>query len=390
MYRSQFLPQPDAIGSVRFFPYVGTTIITPDGQEWLKTGLAKAKTNYPIAAIAPTCQLVGDPASSYTGGEILSSATNGTGTIVIVPTSGSGTNVWVSTNYGATWATVAHNLAAVATSVAYNGTTWVVVANSASNLIASTSTSPASTWTLAGNVLAIQAGGATANTASICWDAANSKFIAVTSGGSATAAAGYSTNGTAWSTANLSSPLSGQTYIATTSGTTLACCAAAPVTNKSTTATSWSLGTATSSNNSNIVSASGKFFRGTPSGITYTSDGTTWTTTALSEAGIVTPSSAQKLTSDGTTVFFVPTSSKSIGSTIDGSTVTYKGAIFNQNYGTSIACGGTNKIFCYGASTTNMYTQNMNTCDYVGSAYTCYHNSEAYGNTQLVGYIRIK
>ena len=54
------------------------------------------------------------------------------------------------------------NLGQAGKSVAYNGTTWVVVANTSSNLLVSTNR-PASTWTLVGSVLAIQGGGATAD-----------------------------------------------------------------------------------------------------------------------------------------------------------------------------------------------------------------------------------
>ena len=38
MYRSQFMPQADAMGLLSFFPFMGSVMITPDGQEWLKTG----------------------------------------------------------------------------------------------------------------------------------------------------------------------------------------------------------------------------------------------------------------------------------------------------------------------------------------------------------------
>lgn len=393
MYRSQFMPQADAIGSVKFFPLMGSVMITPDGQEWLKTGLAKDKTNYPIASATPSCQVVGNAAPTYTGGDILSSATNGTGTIVIVPTTGGGTNLWVSTNYGATWTTVAHNLGQAAKSVAFNGTTWVVVANTEANLVVSTSTNPASTWTLAGNVLAIQGGSATAYTASICWDSTNSRFVAVTAGGSVTNAAGYSSNGTSWTGVNLSSTLGGTTSIAVNGGTILACCYSTGVVNKSVNGgTSWTAAANSGTNYSNIVAASGKFFRAYSSiSFYYTTDGTTWTAGGLPEAGASSSTSNQTLVSDGTTVFFNSGALKIVGSTTDGISFVYKGANFNQTAGgTSIACGGTNKIFCYGISTTNMYTQNFNTCDYVGSVTSIYHSNVSYDHRQLVAYIRIK
>lgn len=392
MYRSQFMPQADAIGTVKFFPLMGSVMITPDGQEWLKTGLAKDKINYPVAAATPSCQVVGNAAPTYTGGDIVSSATNGTGTIVIVPTSGGGTNLWVSTNYGATWATVAHNLGQTAKSVAYNGTTWVVVANTAANLVVSTSTNPASTWTLAGNVLAIQGGGAAADTASVCWDNTNSRFIAVTAGGTATNAAAYSSNGTSWTGVNLSTGLTGTTSIAVNGGIILACCYSGSVVNKSVNGgTSWTTAASSGTNYSNIVAASGKFFRTTSASfIYYTTDGVAWTTGYISEAGVGSGTDKQILVSDGTTVFFNSAATKIVGSTTDGVSFVYKGANFNQSLGTSIACGGTNKIFCYGASTTNMYTQNFNTCDYVGSVTSIYHSNTSYGFQQLVAYIRIK
>lgn len=392
MYRSQFMPQADAIGTVKFFPLMGSVMITPDGQEWLKTGLAKDKTNYPIAAATPSCQVVGNSAPSYTGGDILSSATNGTGTIVIVPTTGDGTNLWVSTNYGATWTTVAHNLAQPAKSVAYNGTTWVVVANTSSNLVVSTSTNPASTWTLAGNVLTIQGGGASPNTASVCWDSTNSRFVAVTAGGSVTNAAGYSSNGTTWTGVNLSIALNGTTSIAVNGSTILACCYGSGNVNKSVNGgTSWTTPASGGTNLSNVVAASGKFFRtGSTTGIYYTTDGVAWTAGVITEAGVYTNTDKQSLCSDGTSVFFSAASAKFIGSTTDGVTFTFKGANFNQASGSSIACGGTNKLFCYGASTTNLYTQNFNTCDYIGSVHAIYHSTTTYTNQQLVAYVRIK
>lgn len=391
-YITRFMPQADVIGTVKFFPLMGSVMITPDGQEWLKTGLAKDKTNYPIASATPSCQVIGNAAPTYTGGDIVSSATNGTGTIVIVPTTNANVNLYVSTNYGATWATVAHNLGQVAKSVAFNGTTWVVVANTSSNLVVSTSTNPASTWTLAGNVLSIQGGGATTDTASVCWDNTNSRFIAVTAGGSTTNAAAYSSNGVSWTGVNLSSVLSSATSIAVNGGTILACCYGSSVVNKSVNGgTSWTTAASSGTSYSNIVAASGKFFRtSSTTAIYYTTDGVAWTSGTLSEAGVNSNADKQILVSDGTTIFFNASASRFIGSTTDGVSFVYKGANFNQNTGSSIACGGTNKIFCYGASTTNMYTQNYNTCDYVGSVTSIYHSNVAYSYQQLVAYIRIK
>lgn len=387
MYRSQFLPQADAVGSIRFFPPLGSNYITPDGQEWLKTGLAKDKTNYPVAALTHSCQVVGNSASTYTGGDIVASATNGTGIIVVVPL-GAGTNVWVSSNYGATWATVAHNLPVTATGVAYNGTTWVLVGNNASSLYVSTSTAPTTTWTNAG---AVASSSATSETASVCWDGTNSKWLAIASGNSTNAAA-YSSNGTTWTAVNLSTGLVGRTSIATSGGTTLAGCYGSGIIQKSTNGTSWTNATSTGTYAGNIVNASGKFFRVvSTTQLTYSTDGSTWTNYAPTDVTFaVSGGNQQVICSDGTTLYALSSGSKYILTTTDGVNFKIKGANWNNNYGTSIASGGVNKIFAYGASTTNLYSTNMDSCDYVGTPVTSYQHAITYSNSMLIAYLRIK
>lgn len=390
-YITQFLPQADIIGTVKFFPHVGTSVVTQDGQEWLKTGKAKDKTNYPIAAITPSCQIIGIATSGYSGGDIRASATNGTGTIVVVPTSNT-SNVYVTTNYGASWTAVAHNLGTTPSGVAYNGTTWVVVGNSTSNLIVSTSTNPTTTWTLVGNVLSIQGGGASADTASVCWDSTSSRFIAVTAGGSLTNASGYSANGVTWTGVNLTSALAGTTFIASTGGITLACGYSGTAVNKTVNGgTSWTSATNTVTNYGNLVAASGKFFRPTTFDTTmvYTVDGTTWVTSSVPDSSISINVDKQVLVSDGTTLFF-NTPSRYIGSTTDGVTFACKGLNVSNNYGTSLAIGGVNKLFGYAASSNHFYSQNMSNCDLVGTAYSFYSAGGTYSPSSMAGYIRIK
>lgn len=392
MYRSQFMPQADVVGSIRFFPPLGTNYITPDGQEWLKTGLAKDKTNYPVAALTQACQVVGNPAPTYAGGDIAASATNGAGIIVVVPSTGAGTNVWVSTDYGATWSVVAHNLPVTATGIAYNGTTWVIVGNNASSLYVSTSTAPTTTWTSAGAVASIMGGGASTDTASVCWDGTNAKWLAIAAGSSTSNAAAYSSNGTAWTAVNIAAALSGRTSIATSGGTTLAGCYSSGVIQKSTNGTSWTNATSTETNAGNIVNASGKFFRVVSQiHLTYSTDGSTWKNYAPTDVTFaISDGSRQVICSDGATMYALGAGSKYILTTTDGISFKIKGVNWNLGYGTSIASGGVNKVFAYGASTTNIYTVNMNSCDYVGTSVTSYQHAVTYSNSMLIAYMRIK
>lgn len=395
MYRSQFMPQVDPVGTIKFFPPMGTGF-TVGEKEWLKTGLAKDKTNYSEAAATLTTQVVGIYGDKHvTSGnpEIQSSATDGAGTIITI---NNNTNVRISTDYGVTWANTAAVSVSTPTCIAYNGTTWIIVGNTAGNTQIQTSTNPASSWT-ALQTITYSPGNATADTASVCWDSVNSKFIIVMAGTSATEASLYSSTGASgsWTKVSLASALNGRTSIAAYNGTVIAGGYGNGVTQKSTNGgTSWTAGNSGGANHSNIVVASGKFFRiASTTSLVYTTDNTTWTTsTTVPETGFAV-GNWQTLVSDGTTLFFNANQAKYIGYTTDGVTFTVKPTAWAANYGTSIACMGVNKIFCVdngGASSKTLRSVNVNTCDYVGTSTTFYNIGTTYQNGYLVGYVRIK
>lgn len=235
---AELLRRVEPIGSMRFFPESGYTILQADGSEWLRTGLAKPAASYPVAAQCQALQIFGVAATGSGPTAVYGKASNGTGTVVVA--SGDATNIHVSTDYGATWAAVAHNLGVNCVGVAFNGTTWVAVGNSATSFVISTSTAPGSAWTLRTAPTAFTGG--TVDSASICWDAANGKFVAVARGGTTNFAA-YSANGTSgWTATNLSVAFTDKTYIAANGGNVVAIGGA--VTNKSSNGgVSWSTGT---------------------------------------------------------------------------------------------------------------------------------------------------
>lgn len=394
MYRSQFMQQADPVGTIKFFPPMGTGF-TVGEKEWLKTGLAKDKTNYSEAAATLTTQVVGiygDKHATSGNPEIQSSATNGSGIVIAINNS---TNVNISTDYGATWASASTSVVSPS-GVYYNGTTWILVGNNAGNIYVQTSTNPASSWT-ALQTITYSPGNATPGTASVCWDSVNSKFIIVIAGSSVTDASLHSPTGASgsWTKVNLAAALNNRTSIAAYNGTVIACCWGSGAIQKTTNGgTSWSSGVSIGVNASNIVVAGGKFFRiVSTSSIASTTDGTTWTTsTTVPETGFAVDN-WQTLVSDGTTLFFNANQAKYIGYSTDGITFTVKSANWTANYGTSIACMGVDKIFCVdngGASSKTLRSVNVNTCDYVGTSTTFYNIGTTYQNGYLVGYVRIK
>lgn len=394
MYRSQFMPQVDPVGTIKFFPPMGTGF-TVGEKEWLKTGFAKDKTNYSEAAATLATQVVGIYGNAHTSSsnpETLSSATNGAGTIIAIH--GYSSDVRISTDYGATWSTTAVSVLSP-TCIAYNGTTWIIVGNTAGSTYIQTSTNPASSWT-ALQTITYSPGNATADTASVCWDSVNSKFIIVMAANTGGEAALYSSTGASgsWTKVTFASALNGRTSIAAYNGTVIAGGYGNGVTQKSTNGgAGWTAGNSGITNGSNIVAASGKFFRSTSTSLLYTTDNTTWTTsTTVPETGFST-GNYQTLASDGTTVFFNANQAKYIGYTTDGVTFTVKPANWAANYGTSIACMGVNKIFCVdngGTVSKTLRSVNVDTCDYVGTSTTFYNIGTTYQNGYLVGYVRIK
>jgi hypothetical protein len=394
MYRSQFMQQADPAGTIKFFPPMGTGF-TVGEKEWLKTGLAKDKTNYSEAAATLATQVVGIYGDKYTSSsspEIASSASDGNGVIILISANG---QVHISTDYGATWASAPTSVVNPSC-VYYNGTTWIIVGNSAGNIYVQTSTNPASSWT-ALQTITYSPGNATLGTASVCWDSVNSKFIIVVAGSSVTDASLNSPTGASgsWTKVNLTTALNSRTSIAAYNGTVIACCWGSGAILKTTNGgTSWSNGVSIGVNASNIVVVGGKFFRiVSTSSIASTTDGTTWTTsTTVPETGFAV-GNLQTLVSDGTTLFFNANQAKYIGYSTDGITFTVKSANWTASYGTSIACMGVNKIFCVdngGASSKTLRSVNVNTCDYVGTSTTFYNIGTTYQNGYLVGYVRIK
>lgn len=393
MYRSQFMPQADPVGTIKFFTPTSTSFMQGD-REWLKTGFAKDKTNYTEAAATPPCQVVGiygDKYISSSAPEIAACATDGNGTIIIA--AGTGT-LRMSTDYGVTWGATATVGVPAVTGIAYTGTTWIIVGNAASTIYIQTSTNPSSAWNALQSI-SYAPGNASADTASVCWDSVNSKYVVVFSSAAATEASLYSSTGAAgsWTKVNLANALSGKTSIAAYNGVVIAGCFSNGTGQRSTNAgTSWSF--VNTNGFGNIVVASGKFFRlVSASSIVYSSDATTWTTsTSVPDVGFA-YNTNMTLASDGTTVFFCANQAKYIGYTTDGITFTVKPAAWGANYGITIASMGVNKIFCVdngGVISKTLRSVNVNTCDYVGTSTTFYNLGTTYQNGYLIGYVRIK
>lgn len=388
MYRSQFMQQAEAIGTIKFFPPLGTSF-TVGTQEWLKTGLAKDKTNYAEAGNTSSCQVVGVPSTIGSPYDVRASAFNGTGTVICVTS----TQVLrVSTDYGATWSAVNPSLTGCS-GIAYNGTKWVIVGNNATNIYIKSSTDGVTWSNLA--TLSYSPANAAQNSASVCWDSVNSRFVLVLCGTSTTESSAYSADGISWTKVNLSTALiTGTSSIASYNGVVLAGCSDGTIQKTTNGGTSWSTAPGSGSNCSNIVVANSKFWRiASASSIASSTNGTSWTTsTTVPELGFgVANLNYQCLASDGTTLFFNANASKHVGYTADGTSFYYKSAKWATGTGACIACSGTDKVFATnGSSDPGLYIANIKGSDYIGTSTTYYNLGTTYQAGYLVGYMRIR
>lgn len=391
MYRSQFLPQADFVGSMRLFPESGNSITFQDGSEWLKTGLVKNKTGYNIASITPSLQVLGIASTGTVPTNIIDWAHNGSGTIVAV-TGSDVTNVHVSTDYGVTWSAVAHNLTVAACGVAYNGTTWIVVGNDATTFKISSSTAPTTTWTLRTSPTAFSGG--TANTASAAWDTTASKFVVVAGGGTANFAA-YSANGTTgWTAVNLATSL-GATYVsvkASGSGAFVAVSQSSNVTQKSSDGITWTNGGTTGTSLSRLTYALGGFIRvySSTNGHVYksTDGGASWTLLASTNTGTGGFSTGFiPISGDATTLMVLGAVSNTWMISSDGVSFIQK---WHRSAGYPIYLGSNKAI-----SSLGYYTPDITSVDYIGTGKLIYTGSSSSGggnivDSSAVGYVKIK
>lgn len=381
----------DPVGSMRFFPESGNGFVLPSGSEWLKTGLAKAKSGYDIAAATPPLQVLGLAATGTVPTNITDWAHNGSGTVVAVM-GYDATNVHVSTDYGVTWAAVAHNLSVPACGVAYNGTTWIVVGNDATTFKISSSTSPTATWAALASPTAFSGG--TANSASAAWDTGAGKFVVVAAGGTANFAA-YSANGTAgWTAVNLATTL-GTSYVSVKSSGTGQFVAVAAygvsTTQKSSDGITWTNGGATTTSASRLVYALGGFIRvsALSNGYLYksTDGGASWSILTVNQTGAsgFAPGFSP-ISGDATTLMV----SGTIGATW---LISSDGVNFTQKWqkgGYPIYLGANKAI-----GSSGYYTPDITSCDYVGTGKLIYTGSSVSGGGDItassaVGYVRIK
>lgn len=390
MYRSQFLPQADFVGAMRFFPESGNSITFQDGSEWLKTGLVKNKTGYNIASITPSLQVLGIASTGTVPTGITDWAHNGSGTIVVV-TGSDATNVHVSTDYGVTWSAVAHNLTVAACGVAYNGTTWIVVGNDATTFKISSSTAPTTTWTPRTSPTAFSGG--TSNTASAAWDVTAGKFVVVAGGGTANFAA-YSANGTTgWTAVNLATSLGANpvSVRASGSGAFVAVSQGTNTTQKSSDGITWTNG-GTNIAGSRLTYALGGFIRvySSINGYVYksTDGGTTWSTissTNTGEGGF--GSGFTPISGDATTLMVIGKMPSTWMISSDGVNLSQK---WTRGAGYPIYLGGNKAIDSDG-----YYTPDITGCDYIGTSKLIYTGSSMAvgGNittSSAVGYVKIK
>lgn len=383
MYRSQFLPSAEPVGSMAFFQELGSGFTQYDGSEYLKTGLAKSTTGYDLAARSESTQVFGLPCTGNFPTTVKGYATNGTGTIVVAD--GDATNVRVSTNNGATWSNVAHNLATPAVGVAFNGTsTWVVIGNTTSAFKISSTSAPQTSWTARTPPSSFSAG--TADSASVCWDQTNLKFACVAAGGTSNFAA-YSSDGTSWTAISLSVSLSVKTSIAASTTGQLVAIGNGVSTNKSSNATSWSTGGNISSSSGGVIFALGTFMSVYSDGssartIQTTTDGTTWTSSTPNITGSHTFLSSVFNASGNSSYVMV--------ATVSGNVVFYTTNLTNWKIKQTttvtpipLAVSSTKAFF---VSSSSKYTLDITSADYVGSSHVIFSSSSTNG----VGYMKIK
>jgi len=162
---SQVLGGNEPIGVDKFFADSGTSITEESGAFWLRSGLAATAASYPRAAALEHCKISGIAATNATSMTVRQVADNGAGVIVATYT-GAGANVLVSTDDGLTYSVVASGHPHNVTGVIYNGTRFIIVGNSGSEIVTRYSTNGTS-WSAGGTQS--QSGG-TSGTAKIAWN----------------------------------------------------------------------------------------------------------------------------------------------------------------------------------------------------------------------------
>jgi len=164
-YVSQVLGGGEPIGSDRFFAESGTSITEEGGAFWLRSGLAATAASYPRAAQLEHCKISGIAATNATSMTILQVADNGAG-VIVATYSGAGSGlVLASTDSGANYAVVNTGMSAIPTGVVFNGTRFIIVGNSSSDIYTRFSTD-GTTWSAGAN----QLHGGNNQTAKIAWN----------------------------------------------------------------------------------------------------------------------------------------------------------------------------------------------------------------------------
>ena len=192
------LPSPSnlPIGASMVFPDSGTSIQLADGSVWLRSGVYRPASQYPIAAKLPHLQVLGGvtggtPSNSQT---IATAATDGNLTIVLGPSSLS--TLTVSTDGGMSFTTVNHNL----TPGTCSDVTWVpwlsmfvAVSSSATNIFVATSPNGI-TWTQVATIGVVNSNAS----AALLGISTNQLCIVVSTSAASTGYIATSSNGTSW------------------------------------------------------------------------------------------------------------------------------------------------------------------------------------------------
>lgn len=397
MYRSQFMPQADAIGTLRFFPESGTTIVDSGNGEWLRTGLAKTTSGYPTASALENLKVSGLVGAFGASIVVVSIATDGNG--VFVACQNASTSLYISTNGGLTWQTANSNLAGSfnAVSVAFGGGKFVCVGNSASAISYSYATaanivsSPTTAWTQVSQTT-IGGGTGTANSVKIAYG--GGKFVAIAGSSGTTGAIGYSTTGTSFTAANTSQALTNASWpvysaskwlIGSTNGTTGT---------TSTDGITWSNATLPVNINGSFTGSASTFLVNAR----YTStDGSTWVDRGIFPGFSGYPLSTSFQNSavyDGTRFIIGTTGLPAVWWSTDG--IDWKLRWLSTTPTTShIVCAANNKLLVVPtvAGSACYYSTNFTVADYVGTGKTMWSGAQgvvSINSESSIGYVRIK
>lgn len=397
MYRSQFMPQADAIGTLRFFPEAGSTIVDGGNAEWFRTGMAKVTTGYSTAASLENLKVSGLTGALGASVTIVSIATDGNG--VFVACQQAGTSLYISTNGGLTWQTANSNLAGSfnAVSVAFGGDKFVCVGNSPSAIsysyatVANIVSSPTTAWTQ-NTQTTIGGGSGTADSVKIAYG--GGKFVAIARSSGTTGAIGYSTTGTNFTAANTSQTLANASWPVYSASKWLIGSTNGTAGTTSTDGITWSNATLP-------VAISGSF---TGSGTTflinarYTStNGSSWTDRGFFPGFTGYPVSTTFQNSavhDGTRFILGCVGAPAIWWSTEG--VDWKLRWLSATPTTShIVCAANNKLLVVPtvAGSTCYYSTNFNVADYIGTGKTIWTGAQGVvtiSTESSIGYVRIK